>query len=73
MRSPLLDPCAADFLADKEHRHLVPLALAYHNGAVDRHRIERPPHRLDRCMVGPIRIAHAHGARRRNGRVFPYV
>jgi len=57
-------------LADVQHGRLVALALADHDGAIDRNGIERPPHRFHGGMVGPIRIAHAHGARRRNGCVF---
>src|SRR5258706_14058324 len=41
---PLLLP---DFLADEEHRRLVALAFADHDGAIDRHLVEFAPHGID--------------------------
>ena len=49
----------ADLLADVEHRRLVALALADHDGAVDVERVERGAHRLDRGGVGGLLVAAA--------------
>ena len=58
-------PAGADLLADEQHRRLVALALADHDGAADVDRVERDAHRLDRDVVGELAIAAAHEARRR--------
>ncbi len=57
----------ADFLADVEHRRLVSLTFANHNGAVDRHRVHFMAHGLDRDLIGPVAIALAHGVRAGDG------
>ena len=63
----------ADFLADVEHGRLVALALADDDGAVDGDGIEAAAHALDRGLVGGVRIAHAHGAGRCDGRIFHHA
>ena len=53
----------ADPLAVVEHRRLVLLALADHDHAVHRHRVEHQPHRVDRRLVGRLLLAPADPAR----------
>jgi len=60
----------AHLLADVQHRRRVALALADHDGAVDRHRIHRAAHRFDRGVVRAMAIALAHGVRAGNGGLF---
>ena len=52
----------ADPLAVVEHRRLVLLALADHDQAVHRHRVEHQPHRVDRGLVGRLLLAPANPA-----------
>ncbi len=52
----------AHLLADEQHRRCVALALADHDGAVDRNRIEAAAHRLDGGVVRDLGVSHAHGA-----------
>ena len=47
----------ADLLADEQHRRLVALALADHDGAVHVELVERGAHRLDRGGVGRLFVA----------------
>ena len=58
----------ADFLADVEHRGLVPLALADDDGAIDIEQVERRAHGIDSGLVGGLFIAKTNkvtgGARR---------
>ena len=54
----------ADPLAVVEHRGLVLLALADHDRAVHRHRVEQQPHRVDRGTVGGLLLAASDPARR---------
>ena len=54
----------ADALAVVEHRRLVLLALADHDGAVHLHAVEHEPHRVDRGLVGALLVAHADEPRR---------
>ena len=63
----------AEFFTDVEHRRLVALALADHNRAVDGDVIEAAPHALDCRLIGGVRVAHTHGARRRDGRIFHHA
>ena len=49
-----------DLLADIEHRRLVALALADHDGAVDGERVQRAAHGVDRRLVGRLLVAAAH-------------
>ena len=49
----------ADLLAVVEHRRLVLLALADHDDAVHRHRVEREAHRVDGGLVGGLLVAAA--------------
>ena len=70
----------ADLLADEQHRRFVHLALADHDGAVDRQRVKLAPHGIDRGLVGfllgaapaqPRRgdcgaLGHAHDLERQN-------
>ncbi len=49
-----------DLLADIEHRRLVALALADHDGAVDGERVQRRAHGVDRGLVGLLLVATAH-------------
>ena len=58
----------ADLLADVEHRRLVALALADDDRAGDLDLVHRPAHRLGRGAVGPVPVAAAHEARRRDRR-----
>ena len=55
-----------DALADEQHRRLVALALANHDGAVDRDGVEAMAHRLDRHLIGLVPIALAHRVRARD-------
>ena len=52
----------ADLLAVVEHRRLVLLALADHDDAVHRHRVEHQPHRVDGGAVGALLLAAADPA-----------
>ena len=52
----------ADPLAVVEHRRLVLLALADHDDAVHRHRVEHQPHRVDGRLVGRLLLSPAHPA-----------
>ena len=52
----------ADPLAVVEHRRLVLLALADHDDAVHRHRVEHQPHRVDGGLVGRLLLAPPHPA-----------
>jgi hypothetical protein len=56
-----------DLLADEQHRRLVALALADHDGAIDRQLVELAPHRVDRGLVGGLLVAVAAQASRRYG------
>ena len=58
----------ADLLADEEHRRLVALALADHDGALDRQPVELAAHRIDRGLVGALLVAVAAQPRRRHRR-----
>ena len=55
-----------DLLADEQHRRLVALALADHDGAFDRQLVELAPHRVDRGLVGRLFLAMAAQPRRRH-------
>ena len=59
----------ADFLADVEHGRLVPLPLADHHPAVDRHVRQDPAHRLDGDVVRVVAVSVSHrlGRRHRGG------
>ena len=57
----------ADLLADEEHRRLVALALADHDGAVDRQPVELAAHGVDRRLVGRLLVAAAAQPRRGDG------
>ena len=59
----------ADLLADVEHRRLVALAFADDDGAVDRHGVHHPAHRLDGDLVGLVAVALAHRVRAGDGRL----
>ena len=52
----------ADLLAVVEHRRLVLLALADHDDAVHRDRVEHQPHRVDGGAVGALLLAAADPA-----------
>ena len=54
----------ADLLADEQHRRFVALALADHDGAVDRQLVELAPHGVDRRLVGGLLVAAAAQPRR---------
>ena len=58
----------ADLFADIEHRRLVALALADHDGAVDRQAVQRLAHRIDGGLIGGLLVAAAHQARGRERR-----
>ncbi len=60
----------ADLLADIQHRRLVALALADHDGAFDGQFVELAPHRVDRGLVGRLLVAMAAQPRRRHRRAF---
>ena len=49
-----------DLLADEQHRRLVALAFADHDGAVDGDRVELPPHRGHRRLIrlGAVTLPH---------------
>ena len=49
----------ADLLADEEHGRLVALALADHDGAVDRQLVELAAHGVDGGLVGGLLVAAA--------------
>ena len=58
----------ADLLAVVEHRRLVLLALADHDDAVHRHRVEHLAHGVDGRLVGALLVAaadHPRGGERR--------
>ena len=48
---------APHLLADEQHRRLVALALADHDGAVDRQLVELAPHGVDGRLVGRLFVA----------------
>ena len=56
--------------ADVEHRRLVALALADHDGAVDGDGIETPAHGLDRRLIGGVAITLPHRVGARDRRLF---
>ena len=56
-----------DLLADEQHRRLVALALADHDGAVDGHRVELAPHRRHRRLVRLGAVALPHRLRAGDG------
>ena len=58
----------ADLLADEQHRRLVALALADHDGAFDRQLVELAAHRVDRGLVGLFLLAVAAQPCRRHRR-----
>ena len=58
----------ADLLADIEHRRLVALALADHDGALDRQLVELAPHGVDGGLVGRLLLPVAAQPRRRHRR-----
>ena len=55
-----------DLLADEQHRRLVALALADHDGAFDRQLVEFAAHRIHRGLVGWLLLAVAAQPRGRN-------
>ena len=58
----------ADLLAVVEHRRLVLLALADHDDAVHRDRVEHVAHTVDGGLVGGLLVAHAdEWSRRQRG------
>ena len=57
----------ADLLAVVQHGRLVLLALADHDGAVHRHRVDHQAHRVDRGAVGRDLVAVADPPSRRQG------
>jgi hypothetical protein len=63
-RVAVVVPAVPDLLADEQHRRLVALALADHDGAAEVHHVERAPHRLDGDVVGELAVAAPHEARR---------
>jgi hypothetical protein len=63
-------PAPADLLADIEHRRLVALAFADHDGAVHSSCVQRSAHRFDGGMVGRLLIAAPDQLRGRNRRRF---
>ena len=62
-----LGATGADLFADEQHRRLIPLALADHDDAVDRERIQRLAHGVDRGLVRGFLVAASHqpGCRQR--------
>ena len=56
----------ADLLADEQHRRFVDLALADHDGAVDRQLVEFAPHGVDGGLVGGLFLAAPAQPRRRD-------
>ncbi len=58
-----------DFFADEQHRRLVALAFADHDGAVDGHRVELAPHRRHRRLVRLRAVALPHRLRAGDGRL----
>jgi hypothetical protein len=56
----------SDLLADEQHRRLVALALADHDGALDRQLVELAPHGVDRGLVGRLFVAMAAQPSRRH-------
>ncbi len=63
----------ADLLADEQHRRLVALALADHDGALDRQLVEFAPHRVDRGLVGGLLVAVTAQPRGRHRRAFGHA
>ncbi len=63
----------ADLLADEQHRRLVALALADHDGAFDRQLVEFAAHRVDRGLVGRLLLAVAAQPRRRHRRALRHA
>ncbi len=63
----------ADLLADEQHRRLVALALADHDGALDRQLVELAPHGVDRGLVGRLLVAMAAQPRRRHRRALGHA
>ena len=59
-----------DLLADEQHRRLVALALADHDGAFDRQLVEFAAHRIDGGLVGRLFLSMAAQPRRGHGRTF---
>ena len=51
---------ALDLLADEEHRRLVALTFADHDGALDRQCVERAAHRVDGGLVGWLLLPVLH-------------
>ena len=48
---------SADLLADEQHRRLVALALADHDGALDRHLVQLAAHGVDGGLVGGLNMS----------------
>jgi hypothetical protein len=48
---------STNLLADEQHRRFVHLALADHDGAVDRQLVQFAPHRVDRRLIGRLVLA----------------
>ena len=61
--------CKPEPLTDEQHRRLVALAFPDDDGAVDRHRVEHSPHRLDGRLVGLVAVALPHRVRARDRRL----
>ena len=57
-----------DLLADEQHRGFVALALADHDGALDRHLVEFAAHRVHRRLIGRLLVAVAAQPRCRHRR-----
>ena len=63
----------AHALADVQHRGLVALAFADHDGAAHGYRIHHPAHGLHRNLVGVFAVALAHGVGAGDGRLFHHT
>ena len=63
----------AHFLADEKHRRFIALAFADHDRPVHAHVFHLMPHRLHRDVVGFVRVAQAHRARRSDSRLFHHA
>ncbi len=61
---------SAHLLADEEHRRFIALPFPDDDGAVDRHRVEALPHRLDGDLVGLVTVPLPHGVRAGDGGLF---
>src|SRR5688572_30595181 len=64
---------APDLFADVKHRCFIAFTFADHDRPLDRKRVERSAHRIDRGLIGAMPITATHQARGSERRSFGHA